>query len=406
MEQPAVDGGSDTSAGPAGPDATAQPTGDGGSDTSAGPTGPDAAKQPTPDAAKQPPGNDLPLLPPGNHAGMIVGFNPALPIATAAAVDLRWRQAVAAGMKVGRVQMDWGEIESSPESYKLGDLDDTLSDVSRDGVKPFILLDSFDGDIPPDLRKRLDAGEIGWDHPTVIARHAAMLRRVMPTLQRHGVWIIAIANEIGNLLDDLEPVRRAELTRQLLALFSASRTEVHRLAPGMAVTVTVREQQEPDIGDTEAPFVKWSEVASFNFYCGRFSNDLAVATDPATIRGYIDGMLERAGTKSVVIQELGCHAGYDNKPSPTGATAAQQAKFYEVVLGELAARPRLRAAIVFQLVDWAATLVESSHSAPFRAEGLPAAFIAQFAESLETVGFLRFRDGTARPAWTTFLSHL
>jgi hypothetical protein len=29
-----------------------------------------------------------------------------------------------------------------------------------------------------------------------------------------------------------------------------------------------------------------------------------------------------------------------------------------------------------------------------------------YAESLETVGFLRFKDGTARPAWTTFLSHL
>lgn len=337
--------------------------------------------------------------------GVVVGFTSSVPIATATAVDARWHEAVAAGMRIGRVQLDWKAVEPTPEHYDLNELDERLAVLSSDHIRPFLLLDSIDGEIPSDLRSGLDANELTWDHPTMTARHAKMIQHIMPVLQRHGVWIIALANEVGNLLDKLEPTQRAETTRQMVAFVTASRAEVKRLEPGLAVVVTVREQQF-EAGDTEAAFIALSDVASFNFYCSRFASSLEVQSNVEAIRGYIDDMLARAGTKSVVVQELGCHAGYTDKPSVTRANPDLQARFFDVVLGELAVRERLRAAIIFQMIDWNPDLVESEYSKAFRAEGLPESFIQQYAESLETVGLLRLRDGTARPAWATFLSHL
>lgn len=351
------------------------------------------------------PSEDLPRLPGGNHPGLVVGFNSELPIATATAVDARWREAVAGGMRIGRVQLDWKDVEPSPERYDLNELDERLAVLSNDGLRPFVLLDSIDGQIPADLRRGLDSGELHWDHPTMLARHAQMLQRVVPVLQRHDVWIVSIANEVGNLLDKLEPTERMATTQQMVAFAAAARDEVKRLDPELAVAVTVREQQF-EAGDTEASFVEVSDVASFNFYCSRFASGLEVQSNVEAIRGYIDGMFARASGKSVVIQELGCHAGYTDKASVTRANPELQARFFDTVLGELAIRPRLRAAIVFQMVDWSAELVEHEYSRAFREDGIPKAFIRQFAESLETVGLLRLNDGTARPAWAAFVSHL
>lgn len=362
-------------------------------------------QRPAPTGPDLPPSQDLPLLPGGNHAGVVVGFNSELPVATATAVDARWYEAVAAGMRIGRVQLDWKDVEPNPKQYDLNELEERLKVVSADGLRPFLLLDSIDGQIPSDLRKGLDANELTWDHPTVIARHAEMLRRIMPVLRRHHVWILSIANEVGNLLDKLEPTQRAETTQQMIAFATAARSEVKQLEPDLAVAITVREQQF-EAGDTEAAFVAFSDVASFNFYCSRFVSGLEVQSNVEAIRGYIDAMFARAGDKSVVVQELGCHAGYTDRPSVTRANPDLQARFFDVVLGELAARPRFRAAIVFQMIDWNPELVESEYSNSFRAEGVPETFIGQFAESLETVGLLRLNDGTARPAWATFISHL
>lgn len=358
-----------------------------------------------PDDPGLPPSDDLPLLPGGNHAGVIVGFSSVIPIATATAVDARWREARAAGMRIGRVQVDWKDVEPTPNHYELNDLDDRLAVLSKAGLRPFLLIDSIDGEIPDDLRKQLDAHELGWDDPIVLERHAEMIRRIMPIVQRHGVWILAVANEVGNELDRLPPAERQESTRQKVAFAKAAHDEAKRLEPGLAVVVTVREQQF-DVGDTEAAFIEVSDVASFNFYCSRFAQNLEVQGNRDTIRGYIDGMFARAGGKSVVLQELGCHAGFEDKPSVTRANPDLQARFFDVVLGELAVRPKLRAAVAFQLLDWDAALVEDQFSRAFREDGVPDSFIHQFAESLESVGLLRLRDGSPRPAWSTFISHL
>ncbi len=346
--------------------------------------------------------SELPLLAPGNHLGIIVGFNAALPPATTVQVEARWDEAVAAGMRLGRVQVDWGDLEPRRGEYRQDELEEPLRDLSQDALQPFLLLDAFDSSKPADLQERLDSGDLTYGDPEVIDRFGALLDWAVPMLVSHGGWVISVTNEPGNLLDDLDPAARERRTGELLDFFAAARARVHRLEPGLAMTVTIREQETAN----ELPFLAVVDVASFNFYCSRFAADLAVESDPDRIRGYLDGMLAAAGELPVVIQELGCHAGWEERPTVTGATAELQQRFYEVVLAELSSRPRLRAAVVFQLVDWDPALVEAFYSEPFRQAGLPESFIEEFAESLETVGLLRFEDGSARPAWDAFLDAL
>ena len=349
--------------------------------------------------------SNLPLLAPGNHVGMIVGFNPSAPPATAAAIEARWDEAMAAGMRIGRVQIDWVDIEPLANEYDLAEIEEQLDALFDDGLQQFLLLTTFDSEgslAPPDLRARIASGEIGYDHPEVVERFGSLLDRVVPMLVSRGGWVLAIANEPGNVLDDLDAATRQRVTGELLEFFAAARARIHAIEPGLAMTVTIREQEPAN----ELPFLDVVDVVSYNFYCGRFDNDLAVETDPARIRGFIDAMLATAGNRPVIFQELGCHAGWEDRPSPTGATPEQQRQFFEVVFAEIENRPRLRATVVFQLVDWDPALVEEHYSRPFREAGLPESFIQQFAESLESVGLLRYEDGSVRPAWASFVDAL
>ncbi|MEZ4359528.1 MAG: hypothetical protein R3B48_05055 [Kofleriaceae bacterium] len=363
-----------------------------------------------------PPSADLPLLPGGDHVGMIVGFNPSHPVATAAAIDARWREAVTKGMKIGRVQMDWVDLEPAPNVYKKEALRAQLATLSRDGLAPFLSVISFENDelpLPSDLAPRIASGELGYDSPEVLERHAKLLDWVVPLLREHHGWALALGNEPGNFLENLPTAAdREKVTAQILGFVAAARAKIHALEPKLAVTVTVSEGRNPwEIAngvDLEVPFLKIGDVASFNFYGTRFDEDLNLLndTDPARLKSRIDAMLAGVGDLPVVFQELGAQAGPDAGTSVTGSSLASQQQFFEVIFGELRSRAQLRAAYVFQLVDWSPALVEEFFSAPFRRDGVPESFIRQYAESLETVGLIRYRDGTARPAWNTFLDAL
>jgi hypothetical protein len=67
---------------------------------------------------------------------------------------------------------------------------------------------------------------------------------------------------------------------------------------------------------------------------------------------------------------------------------------------------RLRAAVVFQLVDWDPDLVDSLYTQPLLQEGVPQDYVLRFAESLETTGLIRYADGSARPSWNKVLEYI
>lgn len=362
----------------------------------------------TVDASSPPKPGDLPLLPAGEHAGMIVGFNAFHPVTTAIQIDARWQEAVDKGMKIGRIQVDWGEIEATAGQLDMSGIVEPLEVLAADGLLPYVSIGTYealtetDTFVPADLQSRLLTGEIGWDHPDVIARFHSFLDKIVPEVEKHKGWVISLGNEAGNQLDDMSDSERARVTGELVTFWSSARDHIHSLSPQMAVSVTVREQGY----ETELAFIELSDVATFNFYCSRFALDLKIQSDPEKIRGYIDQMLTLANGKPLVLQELGCHGGFEDKPTVTAATLDLQKHFFDVVFAELKARPLFRAAVVFQLVDWDPDLYDDFYGTLLRDEGIPESFIEQFGESLTTVGLLRFADGSARPAWNSFIEAL
>jgi hypothetical protein len=360
-----------------------------------------------------PPSNDLALLPGGNYLGMIVGFNATHPIATATAIDVRWREALTKGMKIGRIQLDWVDLEPRAGTYEKDELRERLQLLADDNLAPFLSVIGIEGDeaFPADLAPRIKSGELAFDSPEVIDRYARLMAWVIPMLVEHRGWAIAVGNEPGNFIETLAPAAREAVTGQAIRFVEAARTTIHGIEARMAVTITVSEGLNPievqEGVDLEVPFLAAVDFASYNFYGFRLEgNNIRTETDPARIRARIDAMMTKAGDRPVVVQELGAHAGPDTGTSLTGASPATQQEFFETVFAELENRPRFRAAFVFQLVDWDPDLVDEYYSGPFRAEGVPEPFIRQYAESLETVGLLRFADGSPRPAWNTFLSAL
>ncbi|MFO7969952.1 MAG: hypothetical protein R6U15_07595 [Candidatus Izemoplasmatales bacterium] len=62
---------------------------------------------------------EIPLLEGDNRIGIIEGFNPSNPDATTDSIEARWNEAINTGMTVGRLQIDWPELEPSPSTYDM-----------------------------------------------------------------------------------------------------------------------------------------------------------------------------------------------------------------------------------------------------------------------------------------------
>ncbi len=367
-----------------------------------------------PDAA--PPSTDLPLLPGGNHLGIVVGFNATHPVTTAVAIDARWREALNKGMRIGRVQVDWVDLEPRAGVYEKTVLEEQLARISNDNLAPYLSVIGFEDEesaLPADLTARIRAGELTYNSPEVIERYSRLMDWVVPMLLAHNGWVISLGNEPANFIETLPTAaEREKLTNEILEFVSAIRAKIKSIEPKLAVTVTVSEGRSPTEitagTDLETPFVVAGDVVTYNFYGASFNanSDYLDDTDPVRTRSRIDAMIERAGGRPIVLQELGAQAGPDRGTSLMGSSLATQQRFFETVFAELRRRPEFRAAYAFQLVDWSPELIEEAYGEPFRQANLPDLFIRQWAESLATVGLIRFSDGSPRPAWSTFLEAL
>ena len=363
-----------------------------------------------------PPSNDIPLLAGGNHLATVVGFNATHPMTTAAAIDARWREALSKGMRIGRVQVDWVDLEPQPGVYAKEILKEQLANLSKDNLAPYLSVIGFENEelgVPPDLATRLASGEIRYNSPEFIARYSQLMEWVVPMLLEHNGWVIALGNEPANFIEILQTAEaRTKLTNEILEFVAAIRTKIKSIEPKLAVTVTVSEGRSPaelaDAIDLETPFIAAGDVATYNFYGARFDEGANYIddSDPDRARSRIDAMIQKAAGRPIVLQEVGAQAGPDRGVSLVGSTLETQKRFFEAVFAELRRRPEFRAAYVFQLVDWDPQLVKEVYSDPFRAEEIPEGFIGQWAESLETVGLIRYSDGSPRPAWTTFIEAL
>lgn len=341
------------------------------------------------------PAGELPLLADGQFPGMIVGFNPSHPPETTASIEARRQEALQAGMSVGRLQIDWDELEPRMGEYDTGALEEPLKEYRRDDLQVFLLISVYDSEGPV-LPEYLEG--VSLDDPALIHRFQKLMDWVIPMLIDYGGYMISVANEADNSFGEIPG-----LHEDVLTFLKEARQYIHRIDDRMAVTVTIAEGNigigKPGISE----LIDESDAACFNFYGAKAIADFPyfVPQDESEIRRDIERMLEIAGSKQIVIQELGMWSGSNLLQS----NEEIQRRFFEVFFEEMEARERIRAAYVFQLVDWSPE-VSGIYEEIFIAEGLPREFVNTFTESLETIGLLNYEDGKPRPAWDEFLRWL
>ncbi|MHC4479708.1 MAG: hypothetical protein ACYS1C_01865 [Planctomycetota bacterium] len=357
-----------------------------------------AAATPSERAARE-----LPLLEPGSHLGVIVSFEP-LPADVQAAVEAKWREAVSRGMSIGRVHTDWAVLEPRPGEYDKDALEQPLKALQADGLQPMLTLCTLDSEgyvLPPDLMAADDDGRlahgIAFDDPVVLKRFATLLEWVVPMLVQYDGWVISVGNEPDNQFGD-DP----ELPQRVARFVEAARNQVRSLSPDLAVTITLSGFAPYFDPPWLASVVSECDVACFNWGCVDENWDVK---DPGAVPDDVADMLAAAGGRQLIIQELTCPAGYEDRRSVMGGTAEKQRRFFEKAIAEIEAQPRFRAAVVFQMVDWSPELTEA-YGDIFRQAGLPDGWIGRLEELLRTVGLCRYEDGSARPAWFAFLEGL
>jgi hypothetical protein len=336
---------------------------------------------------------ELPLLAEGNKIGMIKGFNPTHPPATEDSIDARWNEAIDAGMPVGRLQIDWPELEPEPNHYDKAALEDRLKDFQNQNLQTFLLISAYDSDgpvVPSDLEG------LKFDNQTLIDRFNNLMDWVIPMLTEYDGYIISVTNEADNHFGEVD-----NLHNEILTFLQKTKAHIHSINDEMAVTITMAEgsldENKPGIN----AIIEASDVVCWNFYGGK-----SLAQEPfythqteSEIKSDIQRMLNRAGNKNIVIQELGMWSGDDVLDS----SEEIQRKFFEVFFSELEKEERIRAAYVFQLVDWSPELTEAFNNMFFEDEEIPQSFLDSFAESLETIGLIHYSNGLRKPAWNEFI---
>ena len=336
---------------------------------------------------------ELPLLNGDNRISTIKGFNPSNPPATMDSIAERWNDAINAGMSVGRLQIDWPELEPSPNTYDKVNFEQRLMEMKAEGLQIFLLISAYDSGepvVPDDLKDK------DFDDPEFIQRFKNLMDWVIPLLAEYDGFLISISNEADNSFGEVPG-----LENQILVFLQEIKEHIHQLNENMAVTVTFAEgsldEDKPGIYDILAE----CDVACFNFYGAKsqFTPPLYyVAQTESEIKSDIQRMLDVSDEKNIVIQELGMYSGN----TTLNSSQEIQRKFFEVFFSEMKKEERIKAAFNFQLVDWSPEVTEIFNEM-LEDEGLSQEFIDQFAESLETIGLINYTNGKRKQAWDEFL---
>lgn len=367
--------------------------------------GPIATPSPTPSPTPTPPPTSvtpsIPRLAPGPHLGMITGFE-MLNQQRSDAAELRYSQARASGASIGRVQIDWSELEPQEGQYDAQALEDAFADPALEGMNVFILVSTLDTEgltlpaylaEPSGLRDGLTLAS-----PEVRDAFANFLSWLGPQLVGRNVWGLSLGNEVDAPVGDGIVDEANAIT-----FFQTGLAQWNRDYPEVAVGVTLTSGALKSGSNLQTALRDASDLVSVNYYC--LNSDLTV-TDQSRWEADVAGIKSAAGNREIFFQELGCPVGYSPQSLPTsiGGSLERQVQFFEYFGNAFATDPQLRAATMFQLFDFSPELA-ASFAQPLRDEGATLA-ADRLEEWIATSGFLRWSDSFERPAWQAWLNQL
>lgn len=353
----------------------------------------------------------LPRLSPGPHMGFIEGFEDldTTDIDRRTRADQLRQQAISHGMTVSRVQIDWATLEPARGVYNGEALLNALEFAGRQDIDIFVTLSTLDSEelTLPDYLMDSDGGlrpGLTMSSPEVMGAFDDLLEWMVPVLTNHEVFALSLGNEIDSMIHD-----HVVLPGDALIFFQRGTQKVRMLDSMLAATVTF----SGGAIYTEPAFVQdlWDslDVVTYNHYC--LDPDLTVNGRAAWARELVNWK-NAANGKQILIQELGCPAGYDlsekNEPQwdRRGIRGSEKihAEFFSFMTRKIAEDDQLRVATVFQLYDWSPQLLQA-YLDPLRAAGEPE-LADLLDEWLATSGLCRWTDTSCRSGWKVWLSEL
>lgn len=312
-------------------------------------------------------------------------------------------------MQTARIQLDWGDLDLGEGRFDEAELREALESNQAQGLSSYVGIYAIDTEglvVPVDLVD-VDsptglAGSRSLNHPDVLARYRAVLDWAVPMIVRHGGYALSIANEPEGYVED-----RPSEDHPVRDFYRAAIDHAQSLDNDLATTVTFTSAVLFDKPSFFDEVVEMVDVVSYNYYCvdtGREQYSIRRPVEETVVRDF-DVLVDEAKAKEVVLHELGCPAGWTDRPALLGSDEETQRRFFRKAFSELQTRPSIRVAVVFQMVDWSEALFDSLYRAPLESEGLPPRFVDSFEEWLTTSGFLTF-EGQERKSWQTFLDSL
>jgi hypothetical protein len=346
---------------------------------------------------------DLPLLAPGNHLTIQRAEEFKFSPAVEAELDAKWDAAVARGMDIAMVGVDWVALEPEPGVYDKANLEEPLKACRTKGLQPVLLLTTIDSEgyyampsefVDPSNDDKLAKG-MHIDDPKIIARYKALLDWVVPTLLKYNGFLLSIANEPECIFGG-----KPEEQQQFVNFLIAAREHTRTITKDLPVTATLT--RAVLTGDLDNVIAE-CDVAYFNYY-GQ-GDPFTAPEPPSMVSQRIDELLAVARGRQLLLQEMGMPSGYEDKPSSINATPEMQSEFLENAFAKLKAEPKFRAACVSVLSDMPDEFCDALEQL-YLDEGLPKSLTARIRESFKTVGLCRNTDGSGKPAWNTFLAGL
>jgi hypothetical protein len=328
---------------------------------------------------------DLPLLSGNQKIGIIKGFyNPPTDVVNDS-IQARWDEAVQAGMSVSRLQIDWPDLEPSPNQYNKSVLEEDLIDMKNQGLQTFLLISAYDSEgpvVPSDL------DGIDFDDEELINRYKKLMDWVIPMLVEHNGYLISITNEADNSFEE-----NPNLHSQIKTFATEVRTHIHGINENVAVTITFAAGNMDAYENEITKILEVCDVACWNFYGSKpnVSSPYSSVLTETEIIEKMQKIVKASGDKNIVFQELGLHSG----DTYLDSSEEKQRKFFEVFFSQMKTESQIKAAYIWQMVDWDAELAQA-YSQPLIDEGIDPDFVNEFMETLSTIGLVKHTDGTEK----------
>ena len=275
----------------------------------------------------------------------------------------------------------WSDLEASPGVIDVSSMKSGLDYYHQKGLRVLLgiqVINTVKREVPADL------ATVAFDDPQFIARFHSLLDAVRGVLSG-GEKYISIGNEVDVYLQ-AQPSQWSAYSH----FYADAVSYLHTQSPGFLVGVTTTFGGFS--GDASAQVRSLnaaSDVTILTYYPLQGDSQGLPTTSPSTD---IPRMIDLAGGKPVVLQEAGYPSGTLNGSSE----AAQQAFVTDLLQAWHTAGDGLPFLSYFLLYDFDASTCDQLGT--YYGSMDPA-----FLSYLCTLG-LRHSDGTAKPAWSAFVT--